>query len=130
MVEHVSDRVAVMYLGKIVETAPTPALFAAPQHPYTKALLSAIPAPDPARPLRPLPMAGEMPSPLDPPSGCRFHPRCPEAMAVCAQVEPPLQEYAPGCTVACHVAAQRLGLPSPLRDQPVPADGMGASIRR
>jgi len=112
-VEHVSDRVAVMYLGKIVEIAPTPTLFAVPQHPYTRVLLTAIPSPDPRRRLAPTLLGGDVPSPLAPPGGCRFHPRCPEALDVCAQVEPPLQEYAPGCAVACHVAARRLGLPAP-----------------
>ncbi|HVA88422.1 MAG TPA: ABC transporter ATP-binding protein [Chloroflexota bacterium] len=112
VVAHVSDRVAVMYLGKIVETAPAATLFAAPQHPYTRALLSAIPVPDPARTQRPRPPAGEIPSPLNPPSGCHFHPRCPEALPICARVAPSLQEYMPSCTVACHVAARRLGLPS------------------
>ncbi len=116
VVEHVSDRVAVMYLGKIVETAPTATLFAAPQHPYTKVLLAAIPVPDPTRQLRPVPLTGEIPSPLDPPRGCHFHPRCPEALEVCGRVEPSLQEYALGCAVACHVAARRLGLPNPIED--------------
>jgi len=125
VVEHVSDRVAVMYLGKIVETAPTATLFADPQHPYTKVLLSAIPVPDPTRQLRPVPLAGEIPSPLNPPRGCHFHPRCPEALDVCARVEPPLQGYAPGRAVACHVAARRLGLPNPIEDaRPI---GRGAS---
>jgi len=114
VVEHMSDRVTVMYLGKIVETAPTTTLFAQPQHPYTKVLLAAIPVPDPTSQLRPAPLVGEIPSPLHPPRGCHFHPRCPEALAVCGQVEPPLQEYAPGRAVACHVAALRLGLPTPI----------------
>ncbi len=121
VVEHVSDRVAVMYLGKIVETAPTATLFAAPQHPYTTVLLSAIPVPDPTRQLRPVPLAGEIPSPLDPPPGCHFHPRCPAALEVCSRVEPSLQGYAPGRAVACHVAARRLGLPNPI-DDAHPAD--------
>ena len=112
VVEHVSDRVAVMYLGKIVETAPAAVLFSAPQHPYTRTLFSAIPVPDPTCPLRPISLSGEVPSPFDPPSGCRFHPRCPEALDVCRAVEPLPREYAPGCVVACHVAARRLGIAS------------------
>ena len=110
VVQHVSDRVAVMYLGKIVETAPTGRLFALPEHPYTRALLSAIPIPDPTRALHPQPLPGEVPSPLDPPAGCRFHPRCPLAEDICLRIEPPLQEYAPDTAVACHVAARKLGL--------------------
>jgi len=110
VVKHISDRIAVMYLGKIVEIAPTSTLFEAPQHPYTKALLASIPVPDPARALRPRPLAGELPSPIDPPPGCHFHPRCPEALPLCKEVTPALQTYGPGCAVACHVAAQRLGL--------------------
>ena len=110
VVQHVSDRVAVMYLGKIVETAPTNRLFASPEHPYTRALLSAIPIPDPTRALHPQPLPGEVPSPLDPPAGCRFHPRCPLAEDICRRIEPPLQAYAPDTAVACHVAARKLGL--------------------
>ncbi len=113
-VEHVSDRIAVMYLGKIVETATKTNLFTSPQHPYTKALLAAVPLPDPTLRQERVAVRGEMPSPLDPPSGCPFHPRCPEAVDVCRQVVPPLQEYAPDNSVACHVAAARLGLPSPV----------------
>jgi oligopeptide/dipeptide ABC transporter ATP-binding protein len=113
-VEHLSDRIAVMYLGRIVETAPKTRLFASPQHPYTKALLAAVPVPDPQQRQQTNPMAGEMPSPLNPPSGCPFHPRCPDAVDVCRVAMPPLQEYAPGSSVACHVAAQKLGLPNPV----------------
>jgi oligopeptide/dipeptide ABC transporter ATP-binding protein len=110
VVEHISDRVAVMYLGKMVEIVPTQRLFQTPEHPYTKALLSAIPIPDPTQRLRPRPLPGEPPSPIEPPHGCRFHPRCGEALPICKEVEPALLSFAPGCAVACHVAARRLGL--------------------
>jgi oligopeptide/dipeptide ABC transporter ATP-binding protein len=117
-VEHLSDRIAVMYLGKIVETAPTARLFSAPQHPYTQALFAAIPSPDP-RQIQPAVLASdEMPSPLNPPSGCHFHPRCPVALDLCARVAPQLREYAPGSSVACHVAAARLGLPDAIPTEP------------
>lgn len=113
IVEHLSDRIAVMYLGRIVETAPRKILFRSPQHPYTQGLLAAVPSPDPRQKATPVLVSGEMPSPLNPPSGCPFHPRCPQARDVCRQVLPPLQEYAPDSSVACHVAAERLGLPHP-----------------
>ena len=113
-VEHVSDRIAVMYLGRVVETAPTAQLFATPQHPYTQALFAAIPAIDPRQTQRPVLTSDEMPSPLNPPSGCHFHPRCPVALDACTRIVPRLREYAPGSSVACHVAAMRLGLPDPI----------------
>jgi len=117
-VEHVSDRIAVLYLGKIVETATKATLFSSAQHPYTKALLAAVPVADPRQIHRGVAVVGEMPSPLNPPPGCPFHPRCPEAIDVCRRIVPPLQEYAPGNSVACHVAAQRLGLPNPISNGP------------
>jgi oligopeptide transport system ATP-binding protein len=88
VVRHIADRIAVMYLGKLVEVADADRLFSAPQHPYTRALLSANPVPDPDVPLRPMFLQGELPSPLAPPAGCRFHTRCPEAFAPCSSVVP------------------------------------------
>ena len=101
VVQHFSDRVAVMYLGKIVEEAPTELLFAAPQHPYTQVLFSAIPAPDPSRRVNWELPKGEPPSPLNPPAGCHFHPRCPEVMSACSSVVPRLQAAPPDRRVAC-----------------------------
>ncbi len=106
VVRRLSQRVAVMYLGRIVELAPVRELFAAPLHPYTRALLAAVPVPDPAieRTRTRLPLAGEVPSPEAPPPGCAFHPRCPEAMARCRVEAPALEERAPGRRAACHLA--------------------------
>jgi len=101
VVQHFSDRVAVMYLGKIVEEAPTATLFRAPQHPYTQVLFSAIPRPDPSRRVNWELPQGEPPSPLSPPTGCHFHPRCPQAMTACSTVVPRLQAAAPERRVAC-----------------------------
>ena len=104
VVRHVSDRIAVMYLGKIVELAPAEELYSKPIMPYTHALLSAIPIPDPKqnRARERIVLEGEPPNPIDPPSGCRFHPRCPRATDICKQVEPPLARYANGHLAACH----------------------------
>jgi oligopeptide/dipeptide ABC transporter ATP-binding protein len=103
VVAHMADRVAVMYLGKIVELAPRRALFAMPLMPYTQALLSAVPVPDPMARRGRLLLPGEPPSPANPPSGCVFHPRCPHPAkdAACARIVPPLEEKAPGHWVAC-----------------------------
>ena len=103
VVEHISTRVAVMYLGRIVETASAHDLYAAPKHPYTQALLSAVPIPDPAVKRQRIRLAGDVPSPINPPPGCHFHTRCPQAMARCSVEAPLHQELAPGHSVACHL---------------------------
>jgi oligopeptide/dipeptide ABC transporter ATP-binding protein len=104
VVRHVSDRIAVMYLGKLMELSPAEELYQKPIHPYTSALLSAIPIPDPKenRARDRTVVSGEPPNPINPPSGCVFHPRCPRATEVCETVEPPLARYANGHLAACH----------------------------
>jgi oligopeptide/dipeptide ABC transporter ATP-binding protein len=103
VVKYISNRIAVMYLGKIVELGPTTDIFAHPLHPYTRALLSAIPVPDPETMREKIILSGDVPNPIDPPPGCRFHPRCPHVREICRTAEPPL-ERADGSsrTVACH----------------------------
>ena len=101
-VRHICHRVAVMYLGKIVEIAETDELFENPLHPYTVALLSAIPVPDPKKKTQRIILPGEVPSPVNPPPACRFHPRCPRRIDICSKVEPPLLEVRPGHWMACH----------------------------
>jgi peptide/nickel transport system ATP-binding protein len=102
VVRHISDRVGVMYLGRLAELAPAAALFASPLHPYTRALLSAVPLPDPRAARTRQRLQGEVPSPLAPPAGCRFHTRCPLTRDLCRSTAPPLREVAPGQSVACH----------------------------
>jgi peptide/nickel transport system ATP-binding protein len=102
VVRQVSDRIAVMYLGKIVELGPAEPLCEAPVHPYTEALLSAVPVPDPDARRERIVLHGDVPSAIDPPSGCRFHPRCPYATDICRTEEPPLVEHRPGHVAACH----------------------------
>jgi oligopeptide/dipeptide ABC transporter ATP-binding protein len=106
VVEHVSDRIAVMYVGKIVEMGTTEEIMARPLHPYTEALLSAVPSADPDIRSNRIQLQGEVPSPANPPSGCIFHPRCRYAEAVCSQEEPISQEVTPGHFVRCHFATE------------------------
>jgi len=116
VVKNVSDRVAVMYLGKFCELAPSDVLYRAPAHHYTAALLASVLEPDPAAPRQQAPVSGEPPSPINPPSGCRFRTRCPRAEQRCADEEPQLREIAPGHTVACHFPL--VGPTAPLPGQP------------
>lgn len=104
VVEHITDRVAVMYVGKIVELGETEALYLNPKHPYTEALLSAVPKPDPRLKADPIILRGEVANPAQPPSGCYFHPRCNYAQAICKEKTPSLEEVMPGRFVACHFA--------------------------
>ena len=101
VVEHISDRVAVMYLGKIVEVAEAGALYRDPKHPYTRALLSAIPVPEPGNRTGRIHLKGDLPSPAAPPPGCAFHPRCPVAVEACSRVEPPLLDLGGGHLASC-----------------------------
>src|SRR5882757_5995216 len=106
VVEHISDRVAVMYVGRVVEIATSEQLFYSPKHPYTEALLSSVPQPDPRHRTTPTALTGDVPSPVNPPSGCYFHPRCPYAQPVCSEESPPLRDIGGGQQAACHFADQ------------------------
>ncbi|MGA7072876.1 ABC transporter ATP-binding protein [Bradyrhizobium sp.] len=105
IVEHMTHRVAVMYLGKIVEIAPRNQIFGGPRHPYTQALLSAVPVPDPTARRTPMILKGDVPSPINPPSGCRFHTRCPYVFDRCRTEEPELRQSVEGQWAACHLDA-------------------------
>jgi len=128
VVRHVSDRIAVMYLGKLVELSPAEELYQRPIMPYTEALLSAVPIPDPdlARKRTRIVLEGDVPSPINPPSGCRFHPRCRYATELCKEVEPPLADYGNGHLAACHhplnVDAAALAAVTVAPQTPVEAD--------
>ena len=104
VVEHICDRIAVMYVGKLVELAPTDELLRNPKHPYTEALVSAVPPADPLIKMERIILEGDVPSPANPPSGCVFHPRCRYAQDICAAETPPMQEIAPGHVARCHFA--------------------------
>jgi peptide/nickel transport system ATP-binding protein len=141
VVRHVSDRIAVMYLGKIVELSPAEELYTRPIMPYTEALLSAVPIPDPdlAEKRERIVLEGDVPSPINPPSGCRFHPRCRYATDVCKQLEPPLVDYGNGHLAACHhplnvdeATLQRAEVaeqhsPAEADDSALPQDSSGSS---
>ena len=106
VVKHISDRVAVMYLGKIVELSETDKLFASPMHPYTEALMSAIPVANPHKVMQVIPLDGEIPDPANPPSGCPFHPRCKYARKICSEQTPKWKENTPGHFVSCHFSTE------------------------
>lgn len=107
VVEYLCDRILVMYLGKVIEEAPFEPLYQTPRHPYTQALLSAAPVSDPLRDKKRILLKGDVPSPINPPSGCRFHTRCPECMEICSKVEPEFVTMLEGHRVACHLYTQK-----------------------
>ena len=119
-VDHIADRVVVMYVGQIVESGPVEQLYNAPKHPYTEALLAAVPQPDPRVRTRPKILTGDVPSPANPPSGCTFHPRCPYAQPICAAETPPLLQVGEGRASACHFA-DTLPLTGAVAAMPPPA---------
>jgi peptide/nickel transport system ATP-binding protein len=106
VVEHISNTVGVMYLGSLVEMAPTKEIFRAPMHPYTKALLSAVPVPNPDVKMNRTILEGDIPSPANPPAGCKFHTRCPQCMEICKSVAPKFKDYGNDHKVACHLYNQ------------------------
>ncbi len=112
VVEHISDRIAVMYLGKIVELGPKDRIYENTLHPYTEALLSAVPIPNPDAKGERIILEGDVPSPINPPSGCRFHPRCWLRIETCSRVEPPLVDVGHGHMAACHVRAPAANIPA------------------
>ena len=103
VVEHISDEVGVMYLGSMMEYGRTNDIFSRPLHPYTEALFSAVPVPDPDYKMKRIILKGDIPSPANPPSGCKFHTRCERCMDICKTVAPKFKEYEPGHFVACHL---------------------------
>jgi peptide/nickel transport system ATP-binding protein len=103
VIEHISTRIGVMYVGKLVEVGTSQQICVNPKHPYTQALLSAVPVPDPAARKQRIVLKGDVPTPVNPPSGCRFHPRCPIAIDRCRIEEPPLRPLESGRQVACHL---------------------------
>ena len=116
-VKHISSRVGVMYLGKLVEVAPSDEIFERCMHPYTRALMSSIPIPDPFYEKKRIVLRGEVPNPIDPPSGCKFHTRCERACERCKTEEPALREITPGHFAACHFPYACAGAPQTEAEQ-------------